>query len=346
MTTNDEFFTERAKNTAARVAEWSAAFEEELGVDGRSALSDGCVYAVGSAGRGELGGSSDLDVFIVTNGEPSRVNEALVQAPLIRMMRRFKLPPPSNDATFLRLHGASELEHRLGAVNDDSPQNTFTARMLLLLESRPFYGQEAYKALLRRVVQAYWRNEQAHADHYLPMVLVNDIVRYWRVVLLNYEAKFASKEREAKMSGELEQVRLAKWLASYKLRFARCMTCYSMIIVLLWQTREQEGKLPHVSQDMMLELIGLTPVQRLQAVLAEATGAGAGGVVTLVDELLALYAGYLASRTMRDDELKGKLRDRSNGPSLFERADTFGDRMAQLVQELGRSSRLIRYVVV
>lgn len=345
--TNDDFFAAKAAEAKAKLAEWAAVFENHLARDGRNALVDGCVYAVGSAGRGELGNSSDLDVFVVTNDKPSRLDEILVQAALIRTMRQFRLPDPSNEASFLRLHGAEELEQRLGAVEDDSLQNTFTARMLLLLESQPFYGTEGYRRLLDRVVKAYWRNHERHRDDYLPMLLVNDIVRYWRVVLLNYEAKFARKEREAKIAeGDIHKHAKEKRLASYKLRFARCMTCYSMIVALLWESRFSAAGKPHVSPETMLALVDLSPIQRMQRVLAGANAENANKCAKLIAELLELYLEYLRSRSMPDGELKPLLDVAAPGGSLFFKADDFGARMSALVQELGQNSPLIRYVVV
>lgn len=258
-------------------------------------------------------------------------------------MRQFNLPDPSNDATFLRLHSTEELEQRLGDVQDDS-QNTFTARMLLLLESRPFYGEEAYRSLLQSVVNAYWRNHDRHKTDYLPIVLVNDVVRYWRIVLLNYEAKHSRKAREAKTpKDELDR---NKRFDSYKLRFARCMTCYSMIAALLWESQNDPSGISHVSGETMLSLIEMSPVQRLQLILNTAANNHKAEIVNLVTDLLGHYRTYLESRMTPDIQLKALLdEDRSNG-SLFKQADRFGETMFKLVQALGQNSPLIRYVVV
>jgi hypothetical protein len=345
----DEFFAERERRTSERVEGFRASLVTHLQADGgRLFVEDACAYAVGSAGRGEMSKSSDLDLFLVTLAESKRLNEILAQAAVLRMMADSGLPVPSNDATFLRLHTADSLAHRLGDVQDD-PSNTFTVRMLLLLESRVLYGQPAYDRLLERVMDAYWRNEAGHKSDYLPLVLVNDIVRYWRVLLLNYEAKFDRKERELRQSNKLDgdmTVRLKndKRFASVKLRFSRCMTCYSMIARLLSEATGCGSEKAHVSRDAMLSMIRSTPVARLQQVRRRAGLAGNDQAVACVDELLGLYREYLELREQDDAEVTAILAS-GDGKVTFEKAEQFGLKMFELLQELGRSSPLYRYVV-
>jgi len=63
--------------------------------------------------------------------------------------------------------------------------------MLLVLESRLLFIDDTYDALIDNTVEAYCRNYELHPTDYLPIVVVNDIVRYCRVVLLNGESKLA-----------------------------------------------------------------------------------------------------------------------------------------------------------
>ena len=349
----DEFFAAREKRTAERVSLLTTSFAGHLGADGAAALGeDGCIYLVGSAGRGEMGNSSDLDLFLVTHAKPRKVDEILAQAAVLRMMREHALPDPSNDADFLRLYAAQNLERRLGAVQDD-PENTFTARMLLLLESRPLYGQQSYARLVDRVLQAYWRNDEWHANDYLPLVLVNDIVRYWRVVVLNYEAKFERKrlqvEESAKDAAELAVAKTAleqeKRFAGYKLRFSRSMTCYSMIARLLAETAISLGQRAHVSKAAMRAMVDSTPVRRLQQVRALAVTAGEHDTVRIIDEMLVLYREYLEIRERPDADVKALFGVAETRREHFKKSDRFGERMFDLLQRLGSTSPMYRYVV-
>jgi hypothetical protein len=75
---------------------------------------------------------------------------------------------------------------RLGCASDNS-LNAFTARMLLLLESQPVSDETVYTRLRQRIVGFYYRDFDDHNETFLPTFLLNDILRFWRTLTLNYE---------------------------------------------------------------------------------------------------------------------------------------------------------------
>jgi hypothetical protein len=54
----------------------------------------------------------------------------------------------------------------------------------------------AIDRLVDSVLDAYWKDAEGHNEDYQPFVLLNDIVRYWRILLLNHVVKNAEKESE------------------------------------------------------------------------------------------------------------------------------------------------------
>lgn len=110
-----------------------------------------CVFAAGSLGRFETGRKSDLDVFIVSDrkgrkeGERSlsKLEEIELFADLIRLNENLSLPRFSGDGRFLKVHELDDLIKATGDSRDDS-ENLFTARLLLLLESRPLSNDSLY----------------------------------------------------------------------------------------------------------------------------------------------------------------------------------------------------------
>lgn len=116
-----------------------------------------CVYVTGSVARGEAGQHSDLDLFIVgvenekQQRSLSRLDEILLKAQLIEKSREVTFPDFSGDGEYLAYYSRDELLKRLGTRDDDA-ENTFTARLLLLLESRPLLGQEAYDSVIDNVI--------------------------------------------------------------------------------------------------------------------------------------------------------------------------------------------------
>jgi len=181
-----------------------------------------CVYMTGSFGRGDASTHSDLDLFIVGQGtreEPalSRLNQILVKADLIEANKKIGLPEFSGDGEYLTHHTVGELLGTLGKPEDDA-NNTFTARLLLLLESAPLIGEVAYRRIVDDVIASYWRDYQGNKSNFVPAFLANDILRMWRTFCVNYEARTQSvpPERKAKRS-----------LKNYKLKHSRLLTCYS-----------------------------------------------------------------------------------------------------------------------
>lgn len=248
-----------------------------------------------------------------------------------------KLPDSSQGGEYLKMHTAVSLCERLGTPEDDAG-NTFTARMLLLLESAPVLGDEAYNKLLNLVLDAYFKDAASHAADYQPFVLVNDVVRYWRILLLNYVAKNAEKERElAQTMREAE-----RGLRSYKLRFSRCMTCFSVLASLLAATSKG-----HVAKEQVLEIVKRRPVERLLA-LGTAPDRD-GDLETAVKKLLSLYESFLTVTNQEKKELVGLFEKKKFASARVTEGRDFGDAMFEVLQLLGRDGRakeLFRHMVV
>lgn len=346
---------ERTTFTERQLSAFADMFRAELGERAPGLAERTCVVAVGSGGRREMSAASDLDLFLVQAGVevPSRTDEVLLQSAVIRAQERVGLPPPSNDASFLKLHTAATLRQRLGEPADDI-ENTFTVRMLLLLESRALFGEPVYERIVDEALDAYWVNAAWHPEDYLPILFVNDVIRYWRNVLLNYEFKNSRKEREqllANRSGapseaEAERAKRAKaerWLRSYKLRFGRCLTCYATLALLLAEARfaETSSGRAHVAQAVARQMVQLTPLERLQRVALLVPEAS-----TLVEELVERYVTALNVLSTPRDELVDLFSSGEFRRPRLREAELFGDRVFELLQQLGRGQRLYRYLMV
>ena len=127
--------------------------QERLKRAAEIAAGKACVYATGSFGRCEASQYSDLDLFIVGKTELapdgkkrsllSRLDEIRVKAELIDATRDLKIPEFSGDGQYLTHYSVDELTETLGKREDDVT-NTFTARLLLLLESKVLIGGAVY----------------------------------------------------------------------------------------------------------------------------------------------------------------------------------------------------------
>lgn len=200
------------------------------------------IYCVGSLGRGEVGCFADLDLFVSAAGrenEGSRLREHELLASVISTNRDLGYGDFSNDGQYLKIYYKDEMLNAVGRPLDDS-ENLFTARMLLLLESKFVYNESFYKDLTKDVVALYFRDSK-NKDSFKPLFLINDILRYWRTLCLNYEKirKDGSQNWRKK---------------NINLKFSRMLTVFATILPLIAQPANEQN---------VRNLIPLTPHERL-----------------------------------------------------------------------------------
>lgn len=296
------------------------------------------VYVTGSGGRGEMSPASDLDLFVVrATGNPSRLDAVVVQSSILRATRDCGIPLPSADGVFLEMHSADQFASMLGSQQDDA-QNKFTARMLLLLESRPVLGAAIYDQIIEQMIGCYWSTALNHENDYLPLVFVNDVIRYWRVVLLNHESKLLAKRNElGKKPGGLDgealdrQMKLERYARSVKLRFARCLTCFASLAYLLALT-DRQG---HVGREDMRAMVNMTPFERITAIVDMGQS---DDVSATVEKMQELYLVFLEETAFSKAALMDRFQDFTLAGALTNKGSEFADAMFDLLHALGMPS--------
>jgi predicted nucleotidyltransferase len=293
-----------------------------------------CVYATGSFARGEAHESSDLDLFIVgqeTDGKRnlSRLDEIRVKADLIDVTQRAGIPDFSGDGKYLEHYTSRELTKTLGRPEDDAA-NTFTARLLLLLESRPLLGKEVYDLVLEDVIGAYWQDYVDHKNNFVPAFLANDILRLWRTFCVNYEARTQRQPEEEKAKRKLK---------NYKLKFSRLLTCYSALLFLLTLHKENGT----VSVDDAKQMVSFTPTQRLEWLAAKPILANAQNAIA---NLLSSYEGFLRNTAYPENELVQRFLQKEVSRQYFKEAAEFGERMFHVLSVIGEGQPFYRMLVV
>jgi hypothetical protein len=293
-----------------------------------------CVYMTGSFGRGEASKHSDLDLFIVGQGTPevpslSRLNQILVKADLIEATKRLGLPEFSGDGEFLTHHTVSELLNTLGKPEDDA-SNTFTARLLLLLESTPLIGEAAYRRIVDDVIASYWRDYQDNKNDFVPAFLANDILRMWRTFCVNYEARTQSvpPERKAKRS-----------VKNYKLKHSRLLTCYSGLLYLL-AVFSKNGAVSPVD---VTSMIALSPTRRLEWMLSQPELKDAAQTIR---KLIEGYERFLANTDASEGELVKAFLNKESKKRYWDSAFEFGDLVFAVFNAVGSGNRFHRLLVV
>lgn len=296
-----------------------------------------CVYATGSYGRGEAWPGSDIDLFFLfddrgKHDELPFLSFIKLTSALISRTEAMGFPPFSGDGKFLEVRNVSAIERVLGSPDDDST-NAFTARLLLLLESTPVYDAELYRDLLAAIVGFYYRDFEGHDGDFAPNFLINDILRFWRTLTLNYEHD-RLKLKLGRLVGEERERRKAKSaLKNYKLKFSRMATCFSMVANLASEPTP-------VTAETVLDLCTLTPTERF-ARLSERSHAAA----EIVKQLEETYAQFLDCTQRSDAELLVDFTNEVHRDDLLQHANSFGDMIFELLRDIV-DERRYRYLVI
>jgi predicted nucleotidyltransferase len=211
---------------------------------GRYTSPDTSLVVFGSLARGEWTSGSDLDWTYLIDGEANSDHLAIVQqiqSLLQRKQNKKKFRPPGPTGTFGNMAFSHDIIHQIGGQSDSNKNTTW--RVLLLLESRAIgKNTEAYERVIRAVIGRYLAEDSHPLTHdskryRVPRFLLNDIVRFWRTMAVD----FASKQRDR--AGEGWGLRNAKLRMSRKLIFASgLLICFGAHLDLILQSKISTDK--------------------------------------------------------------------------------------------------------
>jgi len=156
--------------------------------------------AFGSLARREMTPSSDLDYLLIGKNrewlagefeEYSAARDSAVKRLREGMMKGVTLANPGTSGLFGATIDPDELTENIGLQPDTN--NTLTRRLLFLEESVSLLDEKAHRELLQKILQKYLASQKP-GSQIVPRVLLNDIVRYWRTVAVDYHAKSSPEE--------------------------------------------------------------------------------------------------------------------------------------------------------
>ncbi|MFL5909755.1 MAG: DUF294 nucleotidyltransferase-like domain-containing protein [Gaiellaceae bacterium] len=287
------------ERTVRRLAE-RAALLEGVAIDQHAA-----VVLMGSWGRHELTAGSDDDYVVLVRGLAPRDGWGPEQETAAKVAERFARDPggfsaPGRQGVFAEVVYGGDLL-RVGL--DDDTNTNLTRRMLLVLESVAACNANVLAGVRLDVIHDYLSD--ALRDHRPPRFLLNDLVRYWRTIGVD----FVAKDRERGGAGW--GLRNAKLRTSRKLLFAS-----GLLPVLRCHELRAEAIAPFLA-----EQFAMPPTDRVADAFLR-YGATAQGA-----EALAAYDAFLT--LIDDDEARAEL------AALAGRAAADGSARWREVAELG-----------
>jgi hypothetical protein len=271
------------------------------------------LIAYGSLAREEWTDGSDIDWTLLIDGRAEASHFQLAQS-IRGLVDHHRYPSPGTTGTFGSLCSSHELVHQIGGT-DDTNQN-LTRRVLLLLESLSINDSIVRNRVLRQVLERYiWFDPSVSwlikPRWRVPRFLLNDVVRFWRTMAVDYAAK------KWEQGGGKWALRNVKLRFSRKLLFVKglllCFECEAGVLTPLPPAAADGYKLAGQMIERCMLSIDTTALELLCAAVLELKDqVVARTLLTSYDEFL----GVLNDGGIRDALAKLKFEDAAQDPTF------------------------------
>ncbi len=287
---------------------------------------EGAFVVFGSLARSEFTIGSDLDWAVLIDGRADSGHLEIVQRLCADLELEFKRPGPTE--LFGGLVFSHELIHAIGG-DEDSNKN-MTRRLLLLLESAPIpaTGSEAvHNRIVQGILYRYVEEDASFLDpqdpaRRVPRFLLNDVVRFWRTMAVDYANKFRSR------SGQGWALRNIKLRMSRKLLFVSglfmCLSCK-----LLPPTKIDRNIQSQELVDFLREWTRRAPLESLALVIEKYAPSLAADVFDSYDSFLELLNDAPRRESLKDLSPEAAYKDES-----FLRARALSDTFDRALRKL------------
>ena len=276
---------------------------------------DTSIVVSGSLARNEFTAGSDIDWTLLIDGAADPKHHDLFGR-VEKVMSDFAAKEVGREGAFGAMVFSHDLVHEIGG-EDDTNRN-LTRRLLLLLESQAVGREEAYRRVVRSILDRYlledrglWRG----SGHRVPRFLQNDFARYWRTMAVD----FAYKLR--KRSGSGWAIRNIKLRMSRKLIYVSgLLACYCCHLDFTPDQRKTLFSNPDGQKEIVAHMgaiFRMTPLEIVAGVLFRYPHLddAAGKILNSYDE----FVGMLADKNIRT-HLENLTEVNADSDEIYQRA--------------------------
>lgn len=234
------------------------------------------VLVAGSYGRLDANEKSDLDFLIIHDGH---ISAEKIKIDTIRQVAtNFNINLPKAGGAFSK---PCSLSHLISSTGSDDENLKLTAqRMLILMECRPVYNEVFFKSCINEILDHYLALVEEEPEKEA-LVLLNDLIRYFRGICLNVEFSFWEEE--------------SKWgLRNIKLRHSRILIYVGLLLLILNSSKKRGNKISYLRDNLTL-----SPVEKIYEVYKDNNDYN-------FDRVLGAYNNFLQKLGRADvrDELR------------------------------------------
>jgi predicted nucleotidyltransferase len=291
--------------------------------------SDTSIVVFGSLARGEYTAGSDLDWTLLIDGQADEGHYEAVRS-ITASLKRESFTEPGPTGVVGNVAFSHPILHQIGGQEDTNKLTT--QRILLLLESLAVGRDEAHDRVVKLVLMRYVEDDRGllygSKGDVVPRFLLNDIVRYWRTVTVD----FVYKQRDREGGWALRNTKLKM---SRKLIFAAgLLTCFAFELGEgggAW--RDAGGRLDvHRLVRFLRDRIKVHPLEQLAEAALRPT--------VSVETALGLFEAYDAFLAVLADEDKRRhlkrltFADLDRGDALFRETSRIARRFQEALHRL------------
>lgn len=204
----------------------------------------------GSVARREYTSGSDIDHFFLSTvcDNCNQINVSDDEKAFREALEKRDLKMPASGGVF---EGALYQGQLLYPIGGDADTNkTLTRRMLFLLEGEWIFNKDGFENLREKLIAGYISDSLENEK--LALYLLNDIIRYWRTICIDFEYKTSDGKKS-------RALRLAK------LRMSRMLLCFAGMVAVA----EADDMPPDKKRKRLVELFSQQGIDRLDGILSD-----------------------------------------------------------------------------